>query len=108
LPLRSARPGGDISELSDNRRTGVVEAGAAYDLARLERAVATLIASSERLRQENQILREQSASRSQRIQSLEADLRHANQRRQDIAKRVDELIAQIDHLDAQLGNEGEA
>jgi uncharacterized protein (DUF1501 family) len=35
-------------------------------------------------------------------------VRHANQRRQDIAKRIDELIAQIDHLEAQLGNEGDA
>jgi len=42
----------------------------------------------------------------QRIQALEGDLRHANQRRQDVAKRIDELIGQIDHLEGQLGNEG--
>jgi hypothetical protein len=37
---------------------------------------------------------------------LEGDLREAHQRRKDIAKRIDELIGQIDHLDAQLGSEG--
>jgi hypothetical protein len=42
----------------------------------------------------------------QRIQTLEGDLREAHQRRKDIAKRIDELIGQIDHLDAQLGSEG--
>jgi hypothetical protein len=26
----------------------------------------------------------------------------ANQKRQDVAKRIDELVAQLDHLDAQL------
>lgn len=62
-----------------------------------------MVASTERLRHENRQLREQLASRVQRIQTLESELRHANQRRQDIAKRVDELIAQIDQLDVQLG-----
>lgn len=74
----------------------------------MERAVATLIATGERLRQENQLLREQAASRSQRIQALETDLRHANQRRQDVAKRIDELISQVDHLETQLESEGDA
>jgi peptidoglycan hydrolase CwlO-like protein len=67
-----------------------------------------LLGSTERLRQENRQLREQLASRVQRIQALESELRHANQRRQDIAKRVDELIAQIDQLDAQLGQAEES
>lgn len=67
-----------------------------------------MLGSTERLRQENRQLREQLASRVQRIQALESELRHANQRRQDIAKRVDELIAQIDQLDAQLGQAEES
>jgi len=29
-------------------------------------------------------------------------LLEANQKRQDVAKRIDELVAQLDHLDAQL------
>ena len=88
-----------------NAEIEVVEPDAAYDLDRLERAVSALIESSDRLRQENRLLREQLASKAQRIQALESDLRNSNQLRRDIAKRIDELIVQIDHLDAQLGSE---
>ena len=38
----------------------------------------------------------------ERILALEGQLLEANQRRQDVAKRIDELIAQMDSLDAQL------
>ncbi len=37
-----------------------------------------------------------------RIRSLEGRLLEANQKRQDVAKRIDELIAQIDHLDGEF------
>ena len=33
---------------------------------------------------------------------LEEKLLEANQKRQDVAKRIDELVTQLDHLDAQL------
>src|SRR5262249_18608654 len=92
-----------ISEGIGSANVQSPESEAAYDLARLERAIAALIDGSDRLRQENRQLREQLAQRGQRIQALETDLRHANQRRQDVAKRIDELISQIDQLDAQLG-----
>ena len=36
------------------------------------------------------------------MRALEERLIEANQQRQDVAKRVDELIAQLDHLEAQL------
>ena len=92
-----------ISEAIGTTDVQAAETEAAYDIARLERAVAVLIDGADRLRQENRQLREQLASRAQRIQALEGELRHANQRRQDVAKRIDELMAQIDQLDAQLG-----
>ena len=38
------------------------------------------------------------------LRSLEGQLLEANQKRQDVAKRVDELISQLDHLDGQLGS----
>ena len=38
----------------------------------------------------------------ERILALEGQLLEANQRRQDVAKRIDELIAQMDSLEAQL------
>ena len=40
--------------------------------------------------------------RDARVRSLEEQLRSANQLRQDVAKRIDELIGQIDQLDAEL------
>lgn len=83
--------------------TAAAEPDTAYDLDRLERAVSALIDLTERARAENQRLRAELAARGQRIQTLESDLRHANQRRQDAIKRVDDLIAQIEQLDAELG-----
>ena len=38
-----------------------------------------------------------------RIGVLEGELLELNQRRQDAGKRIDELISQIEHLDARLG-----
>ena len=40
------------------------------------------------------------ARRTERIRTLEGEILEANQRRQDVGKRIDELIAQIDQLDA--------
>jgi peptidoglycan hydrolase CwlO-like protein len=42
--------------------------------------------------------------REHRIRGLEAQLLEANQRRQDAGKRIDELISQLDQLDAQIAN----
>ena len=107
--VRCETSGGDtISEIIGNAVIEAADNDSAYDLERLERAVSALIDSSERLREENRSLREQLASRVQRIQALDGDLREAHQRRMDIAKRIDDLIGQIDHLDAQLGSEADA
>jgi len=46
--------------------------------------------------------------KSKRIRALEEELLTANQRRQDVIKRVDELIAQIDQVDVQLQSLEEA
>jgi regulator of replication initiation timing len=101
--------GGDaISEGIASTTTTLPSAEAAYDLDRLERAVSVLIEGVERLRQENRQLREQLAVRGQRIQALENDVRHANQRRQDVAKRVDELIGQVDQIEIQLAGREDA
>ena len=77
-------------------------ASAAHDWDRLERAVGALAAQHEALRNEVRALRGDLGERNQRIRVLEAQLLEANQRRQDTCKRVDELIAQLDQLDAQL------
>jgi septal ring factor EnvC (AmiA/AmiB activator) len=41
-------------------------------------------------------------SQRQRVRSLEGQLLEANQKRQDVGKRLDELIAQIDHLEGEF------
>jgi len=73
-----------------------------YDWERLERAVRMLAAQHATLRSELSSLRADLGVRNQRIRTLEAQLLDANQRRQDTSKRIDELIAQLDQLDAQL------
>jgi len=73
-----------------------------YDLNRLQRAVDALISQNERLREERAAMRSDLDEKSERILALEGEILEANQRRQDIGKRIDELIAQIDQLDAQL------
>jgi chromosome segregation ATPase len=72
------------------------------DFARLERAVAGLATKHERCIQRNRELVDQLEKRMLRIRSLEEELLAANQRRQDVAKRIDELIGQIDQLDLQM------
>jgi hypothetical protein len=77
----------------------------AYGFDRLERAVAALVEQHERMLKENGELRRELAERSGRVRVLEEQVLEANQRRKDVVKRVDELIAQIDQLDTQLGIE---
>ena len=78
--------------------------GQPYDFERLERAISTLVAEHERLQKDAEEMRRELLAREQRIRSLEAQLLEANQRRQDTGKRIDELIAQLDQLDAQLAS----
>jgi chromosome segregation ATPase len=73
-----------------------------YDFGRLERAVEALAEAYRRLRGENAGLRRKVEEKARRIRGLEERILEANQKRQDVAKRIDELVAQLDHLDAQL------
>ena len=73
-----------------------------FDFERLERAVAALADAHRRAREESAGLRRKLEERTRRVRALEERLIEANQQRQDVAKRVDELIAQLEHLDAQL------
>lgn len=75
----------------------------AYDFERLERAVSELVRAQRRQAEEVAGLRRRLEDRNRRIRGLEEQLLEANQKRQDVAKRIDELISQLDHLDAQLG-----
>jgi len=73
-----------------------------YDLGRLERAVSALIAQAQQLRKEKAALQREVQQKTARVATLEGQLLEANQKRKDVGKRIDELIAQIDQLDAQL------
>ena len=75
-----------------------------FDFERLERVVAALVAAHRELSVENVGLRVRLEEKARGIRSLEGQLLEANQKRQDVSKRIDELIAQLDHLDAQLAS----
>jgi septal ring factor EnvC (AmiA/AmiB activator) len=64
--------------------------------------VSGLADACRRQRDENAALRRKLEEQGQRLRVLEGQLLDANQRRQDVAKRIDELISQIDHLEGQL------
>jgi|GEM_PF-1583633 len=66
---------------------------------KLDRLVRGLVERYEALRVERAALREAVAERDERIRQL-------NQGRQDAAKRIDDLIARLDQLDAQLEAQG--
>jgi septal ring factor EnvC (AmiA/AmiB activator) len=72
------------------------------DFERLERAVTALVEFTRRQRDENGVLRRKLEERTRRIRHLEGQLLEANQLRQDVAKRIDELIVQITHLESEL------
>ena len=71
-------------------------------MARLDAAVTALVEANEKLRSERDALRASVSEKAETIRTLESEVLAANQRRQDVAKRIDELIGQIDQLDAQL------
>jgi septal ring factor EnvC (AmiA/AmiB activator) len=91
------------------RRGGFISDGdpGNYDFERLEAAVASLVERQQLIRSANAALRVELNESGQRVRQLEEQLRDANQRRQDVGKHIDELIAQIDQLDVQFESQGE-
>lgn len=61
--------------------------------------------SHRQLRAENAKIRRELTEATRRVRSLDGELLAANQRRQDVCKRIDELIAHLDQLDSQLDEE---
>jgi len=97
---RGSNPGGLV--LARSRAQSAKSANDVFDLDRLDAAIAALVESNQKLRSERDELRASVADHTERIRTLESEILAANQRRQDVAKRIDELIGQIDQLDAQL------
>ncbi|MDJ0869772.1 MAG: cell division protein ZapB [Myxococcota bacterium] len=78
----------------------------AVDLDRLERAIRALVERCRVLHAERARLEGELAERDERIEALEAQVREQNQKRSDVAKRIDELISQLEHLDSRAGARG--
>ena len=100
--MRAAAQGGMEVLRVENGGAETHAAPSPYDWDRLERAVRALVSQQEILRNEVTALRGELGERNHRIRTLEAQLLEANQRRQDTGKRIDDLVAQLDQLDAQL------
>ncbi len=66
---------------------------------RLESAIFALLDRYEALRRENNRLAEVLAIRDRRVEELEAQARESNQLQRDIAKRIDDLLGQIDQIE---------
>jgi chromosome segregation ATPase len=70
--------------------------------------VTKLIERHRQLVCENTTLRSALEEKHRRVRELDVKVLDANQRRQDVVKRIDELITQIDHLGAQLDAQAES
>ena len=81
--------------------------GKGYDFERLESVVAALLTSHQQLRAENAELHNALRDKEQHVRRLDEKLLAANQRRQDVGKHIDDLIAQIDQLDSQFESQEE-
>jgi chromosome segregation ATPase len=84
-----------IPDLAQHPAAAVTDPEAAHDLDRLQRAVETLVKRYRALRAENARLLATVEERDDRLRVL-------NQRRQDAVKRIDDLVAQIEELDARF------
>jgi chromosome segregation ATPase len=69
---------------------------------RLEALVRSLVDRHRALNADRKQLRERVAERDARIRTLDARLVQSNQLRRDAAKRIDELAAQLDRVEAEL------
>jgi len=67
-----------------------------FDFARLERVVSELLAQQQRLRSENELLRQELHERDRVVQGLDQQVILQEQRRTDALKRLDDLVAQVE------------
>jgi predicted nuclease with TOPRIM domain len=73
---------------------------------RLERAIVELLDRHEALRRENSRLAEALAARDRRVEELESRFREGNQLQRDVAKRIDDLLGQIDQIEHHFAERG--
>lgn len=73
---------------------------------RLEHAILELLDRYEALRRENSRLAESLAARDRRVEELESRFREGNQVQRDVAKRIDDLLGQIDQIEHHFAERG--
>lgn len=73
---------------------------------RLEKAVLELAARYANLRRENARLAGALGASERRLAELEAEVRQGNQLRTDVAKRIDDLVGQIDQIEGRFAAGG--
>jgi len=73
---------------------------------RLETAILGLLDRYEALRRENSRLAEVLAARDRRVEELESQVREGDQLQRDIAKRIDDLLGQIDQIEHHFTERG--
>ncbi len=94
-----AEMGGEVANQSDSQ---FGENPGPYDIERLTLAVRALADRCDDLVRENQVLSGEARQRRQRMSQLEEQLLAQNQKRQDVRKRIDDLVARLEWLDAHL------
>lgn len=67
-----------------------------FDFARLERVVNQLLEEQQKLRGQNESLRQKLVERNRVVQELDQQVTLQEQRRTDALKRIDDLIAQVE------------
>jgi chromosome segregation ATPase len=72
------------------------------DFQRLSRVVGQLVDEFQKLRRENAMLRRDLGEREVKVRALEEKILELNQLRTDVAKRIDDLVAHVELLDAKL------
>ena len=72
------------------------------NLGRLEALVRALLQRFEALRRENTELRERVARSEARLRELDSEALASRQTRREAVKRIDELVAQIEQVEAEL------
>jgi len=104
FPPVSVGSAGRSGELQIRGPQDISETNPEYE--RLEKAVLELATRYANLRRENARLAKALGASERRVGELEAELRQGNQLRSDVAKRIDDLVGQIDQIEGRFTARG--
>lgn len=92
-------PGFSAESTATHDPVAATTAGALPELRALRDALERLIESRGELADQAEGLRGELALRDQKIKALENEVRDLRQTKRDVAKRIDDLIGQLDHVE---------